>query len=209
MPRIRSSESELMPRLWDTQKKAKYLYAHLKNIDNRQPIGVGKVETGMLVEAFYDPEGKDAKPERFVLLVLNPLKKKKMHAISLGDIPLTDWYKLYNQVGIALNGTYKDQGIDIKCIYTPEPPKLFYANTIAVRLKKIANLSGSYRTMWITRFKRLNVCNYSFNRDIIERDLPKLFLQEKLDLMPKGDPAEKELQEKINNLPPDRLLRNI
>ena len=63
--------------------------------------------------------------------------------------------------------------------------------------------------MWITRFKRLNVCNYSFNKDIIERDLPKLFLQEKLDLMPKGDPAEKELQEKINNLPPDRLLRNI
>ena len=51
--------------------------------------------------------------------------------------------------------------------------------SFAVRLKKIDNLSGSYRTMWITRFKRLNVCNYSFNKDIIERDLPKLFLQEK------------------------------
>mgnify|MGYP003151995146 CR=1 FL=1 len=195
-----------MPRLWDQAKKNKFLFQHLKQIETRKPISVGALEPGMIVECIYDPEGKAAKPVRYVLMILNPLRFKKVHAISLGDINLAEWLRFYTETGIALNGTLKQKNVNMKCIYFPEGPKQFYNMTLGVKLAKLSALQGSYRTLWSTRFKRTMICDYAFEPVIIERDLPRLFLEEKAKTLGELEDERKVIDEQLKSMPPDRIM---
>ena len=195
-----------MPRKSDIAKKSKFLFAHLRLGGLKKSITVSSLESGMIVEAVYTSDSKSGGGDRYMLLILNPSKSGKVHALSLGDISVNSFNVLVKEFGVSLNGTFNDKGFKAKGLHLEESPQAVY-NDLDSKFKKNSPFSGSYRTLFKGGFKKLLLCDYEFDETIVNRDLPRLEIEKKLESLNPKDDLAKKLTEEMNQLPENKILR--
>ena len=162
-----------------------YYLQHRLKLGEMTLIGVPQLKTGMIIHCHYNPQGtkgwyKDATKKKYVFLILNPLYRKKVHAISLSEFPYIVFDEFAERTGLALIDDYKAKGIDKAGIRMDRTGKAFYYGTMKRELER--KMDGSYRVLHWAAFNDIYVCNYKFSDKVVARWLPKLYLENKLKL---------------------------
>jgi len=137
-----------------------YIAQHRVNIQNRLTTTRSSLQKGMIVQCQYT--GKNDQGPR-MYLILNPLYDGLVHALDLNDVPVVQFVKLAEQVGVAFAIGPKFKKVNIDKLLIGEN-KRFYNGTLKRLLKN--QLTGSYRTLTPTGLSNIQVINYKFPKTV-------------------------------------------
>ena len=159
-----------------------YLTQHRTRIRKRYNYSKGALESGMIIEMTYKKRAKKGDPsklitKKYMALVLDPLYKGYMHAMSLEQISSSQLNTLAKQWGLTL--VNKGSAIITSGILTGERiPKLLTAtsatgtySTLFSKLK--GNFLTAYKTFNITNVGNIAVCDYEWDKSVF-RSIPKI-----------------------------------
>jgi len=150
--------------------KGKYYNQYATKIKRRITTPRIHLESGMLVELRYSTMGKNGilkPPKKYLVLILHPKFRNKIHALRFDFISPLNMKKLIKDVGLVdCDATEKIKKLDIKQLALVESEsRRFYHQ----KLKKImkTKYNSSYRTFnYSTRTKISNVIKFDFAKFI-------------------------------------------
>lgn len=160
------------------------LNEHRVRVRSQIQLPLSRLEKGMIVRARYNPviTGKQrGTTKEYMILVLNPLWKKKVHALSLDSFSSVRLNQLAENVGLVYIPSFqKKRKLDIPKLEMNVSSQRFYASN----LKKDMNTKwgNSYRTFDMKHFNKLFLVDYKFSKDLEEKFLL----------------TEKKIQEQLN-----------
>ena len=139
-----------------------HLNEHTTRVQERVIIPKTKLEKGMLVECRYKPQEGESK--RYIILVLNPVWKGEVHALSLDNFSFIIFDRLAREEGIRYIPKFqKIRGIDIPKLDINLSSRRFYSSKLKQRMKNVYN--RAYRTFKLNQFGVLNLIDYKFSND--------------------------------------------
>ena len=116
----------------------------------------------MVVEARYTPQEGESK--RYMLLILNPLFYKQVHALTLNNFGFQIFDRLAKTQGLRYIPQYQQyRGLDIAEMVMGGSPKAFYNKMLITALDSYFN--RAYRTMELKSFGSINLIDYKFNKE--------------------------------------------
>ena len=146
---------------------------HRVRIRSRVQISRSKFEKGMIVSAAYTPlneQGKKGESKNYMLLILNPLYQKKVHALSLDGFGYTRLNELASKVGLAYVKSFqKMRKLNLPKLVMEGSSKQFYYGKLKRDIS--SKWGNSYRTFHENSFKTLYIVDYKFNKAVEEEFL--------------------------------------
>ena len=139
-----------------------HLNEHTTRVQNRILIPRTRLEKGMIIEARYTPESGEYR--RYVLLILNPLFRNEIHALSLDNFSFIIFDKLAQQEGIRYIPKFKKfKGVNVPKLDIDLSSQRFYISKLKPRMKNI--YKRSYRTFKFNKFGVMNLVDYKFSNE--------------------------------------------
>jgi len=149
------------------------LNEHRVRVRSQIQLQLSKLEKGMIVKARYTPiiSGKTrGSAQEYMMLILNPLWKKKVHALSLDNFAHIRLNQLAEDVGLIYIPSFqKKRKLNIPKLEINVSSQRFYANN----LKKEMNTKwgNSYRTFDMQHFNKIFLCDYKFSTIVEDKFL--------------------------------------
>ena len=167
------------------------LTQHKSRIRRRYNYSKSTLEKGMIVEMTYKrrvKKGDASKLETktYMILVLNPVYDGYLHAISLEEISSTQLNKIATQWGLVNVGKGSAivtegilTGLRIPKVEMKTSSKRFYSSKFAKTRPPIIN---SYRTFDISKVGKTTVCDYEWDKPVIDKSFAPLIEAKELEL---------------------------
>ena len=145
------------------------LNEHRVRINSQVQISLSRLEKGMIVRARYAPilsgKTRDSAKE-YMILILNPLWQKKVHALSLDAFSNIRLNQLAEDVGLVYIPQFqKKRRVNIPKLEMRTSSQRFYASFLKKDMQ--TKWGASYRTFDIQHFNKMFLVDYKFS-DTIE-----------------------------------------
>jgi len=138
---------------------------HRLRVRNKIQITSNKFEKGMIISCRYTPKETKVTKE-YMMLILNPNFKDKVHALSLDEFGYVHLNQLANQIGLAyIKKLQKIRKVDFPKLQMAESSKRFYYSKLKKDISK--KWGDSYRTFNKVSIGTAFVTDYKFN-DAVE-----------------------------------------
>jgi len=142
-----------------------FLFQHHKNTIQTIPFQVAALEKGMIVKLRYRAESHKKILKEYILVILNPNWKHKIHALSLEHVPEKTFMDLAENTGIV----YAKNVINYKKLNIPKllielSSNRFYHRKLKLNISNKYN--DSYRTFNIERITDMRLIDYDFGLDV-------------------------------------------
>jgi len=121
----------------------------------------------MIVKARYNPKDGDVRrgAQEYMLLILNPIWQKKVHALSLDAFSNVRLNQLAEDVGLVYIPQFKKKRkVNIPKLEMRTSSQRFYASFL--RKDMSTKWGNSYRTFDIKHFNKLFLVDYKFNDSV-------------------------------------------
>jgi hypothetical protein len=125
-------------------------------------IPKAQLQKGMVIQTMYKNQKDKLNP--YMLLVLNPDFKRKIHVLSLNKISNYRFNELAKDTGIKIIPKFKKRGLIIPKLIMSESSNRFYYGMLAPRMKKTYN--NSYRTLFINSMQLVQIIDYAFDKEV-------------------------------------------
>jgi len=145
------------------------LNEHRVRIKSQFQLQKSRLEKGMIVRVRYTPitSGKERGPAvEYMLLILNPMFKKKIHALSLDHFGFIRLNELATETGIMYIPSFaKKRKLNLPKLEMKQSSQRFY--TSALKRDMGTKWGDSYRTFDQQFFNKIFLVDYKFS-DILE-----------------------------------------
>jgi len=140
--------------------------SHILNINDKIQFSIPNLEKGMVINCMYKPEYA-VTPKKYMLLILNPRYKNKIHALSLDEFNVNNFNRLAENTGLVyIPKIRRFRKLRIPKLIMEVSSRRFYYGKLKKELKNHYN--GGYRTFLINKMTTITLIDYKFN-DHIER----------------------------------------
>ena len=143
------------------------LNEHRVKVKSQVQIQLARLEKGMIVKARYNPKDGDVRrgAQEYMLLILNPIWQKKVHALSLDAFSNVRLNQLAEDVGLVYIPQFKKKRkVNIPKLEMRTSSQRFYASFL--RKDMSTKWGNSYRTFDIKHFNKLFLVDYKFNDSV-------------------------------------------
>ncbi len=145
------------------------LNEHRIRINSQVQISKSRIEKGMVLRVRYSPitsrNTRDSARE-YMILVLNPLWQKKVHALTLDNFSNVRLNQLAEDVGLVYIPQFqKKRKLNIPKLEMRTSSQRFYASFLKKDMQ--TKWGASYRTFDIQHFNKMFLVDYKFS-DTIE-----------------------------------------
>jgi len=145
------------------------LNEHRVRIKSQFQLQKSRLEKGMIVRVRYTPiiSGKQRGPAvEYMLLILNPIFKKKIHALSLDNFGFVRLNELATETGIVYIPSFaKKRKLNLPKLEMKQSSQRFYATSLKRDMS--TKWGDSYRTFDEKFFNKIFLVDYKFS-DILE-----------------------------------------
>jgi len=141
------------------------LNEHRVRIKSQFQIQKSRLEKGMVVKCRYNPIVSGTQrggAEEYMLLILNPIWKKKVHALSLDNFGSIRFNELAEDTGLVYIPSFqKKRKLNLPKLEMRQSSNRFYYSKLKKEMS--TKWGDSYRTFDIQHFNKIFLVEYKFS----------------------------------------------
>ncbi|MBC8147431.1 MAG: hypothetical protein H8E98_05545 [Bacteroidetes bacterium] len=143
--------------------------SHILNINDKIQFSVPNLEKGMIINCMYQPEYA-LTPKKYMLLILNPRFKGKIHVLSLDEFNVRNFNRLAENTGLVyIPKIRRFRKLRIPKLIMEVSSRRFYYGKLKRELKNHYN--NGYRTFLINKMINVMLIDYKFDESIEKKFL--------------------------------------